>query len=255
MNFTEEKDSNDVTIILLAKVFDVFNIGIFPLISLFGFITNLINLIVFNDPEFSDKIYIYLRVHSIADILYLIGITLSYLAYIQYYLPFSFVHSITIQLFGLYLDLYFTSCLAIFNILIQIIVSFQRYLIFANIKYLKFLKELSPYLIILIIFVVSLLMYAHEIIFFEVLINEKNGTINGTQIFFYEYRKNKIGNKYIEIYDNLAISVQLFRGPICLILFIIVNMLTRRSYQKFLVKKTTIRRGEIILKTNSSSIN
>lgn len=228
---------------LVTKAFDIFNLGIYQTISVYGMITNIINIIIFRDPKFEDPIYIYLIAHSFADLFYLFFVFFSIFSYVSNFF-LSFVQSYTIMLCGLYLANYLTSCLAIFNILIELIVSFQRLLILINAKYHNYIRNISVRLVLLVLFIFSLLLYVHEIIFYQVYPIERNQTVGSNR---YTISENKIGKEHLKIYKTIAICIQFFRGPVCLISMVIINSLTWFHFRKYLDKKSQIKGGMIIL--------
>jgi hypothetical protein len=244
-----ESETNQHIVIIGEKFFDISTIGPFTVIKIYGIISNIINLYIFADPSFDDPIYIYLRAHSIADILYMIGVLICDISFLIHYVSNRIIKAFIIKLAGLYICLYFTSCLAIFNILIELIVSFQRFLILKNAKYCKCIRTTTPYIVLPIIALFSLVVYLHEIIFFQVYpeVCDNNGTngTNSTSITdeqcFYEIRANELGLIYGHMYDKLVIVVQMFRGPFCLVLMIIVNSMTWHHFKKYMAKKAKIK--------------
>jgi hypothetical protein len=228
-------------IITGQKINDIFTITISKLISIFGVVTNIINLIIFSDSsKFEDQIYIYLRGHCFADILYLMSVLVCSDAFVAHYLPLKFVKSYFIQLTGLYLCSYLTSSLAIFNIFIELIVSLQRCLILMNGRYCKFTKKRTAYIILTIVFILSLIVYSHEIVFFEVM--KVNGLNQTSEMVLYGIEKNSLGLKYGKMYENIAISIQIFRGPVCLIMMILINSMTWYQFRLYLNRKTILKR-------------
>jgi hypothetical protein len=229
------------------KFYALYAIGFVQIVKIFGVLSNIVNLIVFSDPRFKDQIYIYLRAHSIADIFYLACNFVGEYAFVKYYLPNTFTRSYLMQLAGLYLTNYFTSCLALFNILIELIVSFQRLLILKNVESCKCMRSTTPYLILTLFFIFSLIVYSQEVIFWLVLpietisMNSKNETIVGT---LYDIGVNSFGINYIDIYDNLALSVQIFRGPVCLVLMIVLNSITWYQFKQYIAKKAKMKGGK-----------
>jgi hypothetical protein len=234
---------DDWIVILGEKTSDIFSFGISQIIKILGIIANIINIIIFTNSKFKDQIYIYLRAHSFADVLYLTSILICDQAFVIHFLPSTFVKSHFVQITGLYLCNYFTSCLAIFNILIELIVSSQRFLILINARHCKSFENKIVYLILTFVFTLSLIVYLQEIIFFQIYpINGLNGTNKSSVA--YEIRTNDIGLKYEHIYYTLSLSIQMFRGPLCLILMVIINSLTWHYFRKYLTKKSRILGGK-----------
>jgi hypothetical protein len=227
------------------KTSDIFLFGVSLIIKIFGIITNIINIVIFSDSNFANQIYIFLRLHSVVDVFYLINISICDHAFVKYYLPVKFVKSFFIQLTGLYLCNYLTSSLAIFNILIELLVSIQRFLILINAKYFILTKKKAAYIIIAVVFLTSLIVYLQEIIFFQVMpIDALHKTNETNELVLYRIGKNSFGLKHGKIYENIAISVQIFRGPVCLIMMVLINSMTWYQFRKYLNKKIEMKRSK-----------
>ena len=101
---------------------------------IFGSITNAICIAVFLSPKMKDISFKYMLAQSISDFIYLFALSFQLL----YYCSINKIRqSLPIQLFIITVDDYVTSALAIFYILVEIWISFQRYLILKNKKLLE----------------------------------------------------------------------------------------------------------------------
>ncbi len=126
------------------------------IVSIFGVVTNLLNIFVFlsNRANMKHQIFTFMLAISSVDLAYCALLTYkswSTCEICQLYTVY-FTQLYTIIVFD-----YITSCLAIFNILIDIIVSFERYLIVVNSRYLR---RISTQAVIWFVGVFSLLYYS-----------------------------------------------------------------------------------------------
>jgi hypothetical protein len=148
----------------------------------------------------------------------------------------SVKYSLVAILFQLYIDIYLTSCLAIFAIMLEITISFQRYLVVSNRNILNFLKTKSPTIISSVLFILSLLIYLPAIINFRIAC-QSNGLYT-------------ITSKYDNIYKIYVFIIFIFRGPFCTVISSIVNLMTLvkfRNQMKIKALITGTKRSELSL--------
>ena len=113
---------------------------------MFGAISNAICVAVFLSPKLKDVSFKYMLAHSISDLIYMGSLTFQFL--INYPLDNIRLH-LAVHLYNIILYTFFTSILAIFSILVEIWISFQRYFMikkikyFANISYTKGISTLT----------------------------------------------------------------------------------------------------------------
>lgn len=119
-------------------------------ISVFGMLTNLVNIIVFLSPKLKDVSYRLMMSKSVANIVYLaVAFELEIVVNcVNCAWSGSFISVWDNIAFGIY----FLSCLAVFRILIDIAISIYTYCILINKPYNR-----SLILVLVILFVVSLL--------------------------------------------------------------------------------------------------
>ncbi len=196
------------------------------IVCIFGTITNSLNIYVFlsNITKFKHQIFTFMLITSSVDLVYcalLIYNNWAMCKTCQLYTTY-FTQLYTIIVFD-----YITSCLAIFNILIDIIVSFERYLIVLNSKYLR---NISLTATILIVSVLSLLYYL------PVLFMKNIELIKSTNSFRLEL--NNFGSsRFAEI---LIIVIQSIRIFLTVILLPSVNILTAIQLRKILKVRSII---------------
>lgn len=141
-----------------------FNFALKTCASMLAALTNLINIFVFSRMKLKNDILKYSLVISIADLLYsLIIIEISLVQFFYQALNQQVIKLIN----GKFLDEYFTSCVAIFILLIDVYISLQRYLIVTN-KYTWYMKSVSFKASLMMILMLSLIYYLPSLALFRV---------------------------------------------------------------------------------------
>ncbi len=135
----------------------------YPTICVFGFLTNLVNIIVLVNPKMKDVSFKYLLAISISDLIYL-GFEGYSLIDICSDCPLH--TSYFTQIFIIFIDGYLTSCLAIFCILTDIFLSLIRY---STLKNKIYLQSLNYYLVIGFLFALALIYYLPVLFFYEII--------------------------------------------------------------------------------------
>jgi hypothetical protein len=204
-----------------------------------GVFTNLINAIIFSNKKFKDKTFTYLLYHSISEFFYLLLVGLSEIPYCGHYCSYLFKVSLLSQLVSLYIDTYFTSCLAIFALFIELTISFQRYLVVSNSTFCGLIKNGSAHKISIVLFIISIFYYLPDLICYSV----KRSTMSPDV-----YELVRINYKIQSYFSYLAVII---RGPICTLLLTIINFLTLVKFRKQMKKKAVIRFGNTNLKSNT----
>ena len=130
-----------------------------PIMCTFGVITNVINIIIFHySPKLKHSTYRLMLVISVVDFFYLLFFLISsFISDCKQYCTHMSSMRYEVKLFDLYIEDYLSSCLALFVIFIEIILSFKRYLILSNSR--RFQNEFVNKLTVAIAFIVSLIYY------------------------------------------------------------------------------------------------
>jgi hypothetical protein len=210
------------------KGFDA-NMSIYSIpLRTFGLLTHLINIIIFSDKKFKDSTFKYLLYHSICEFTYLTLASLTAISYCGSFCDDSFKESLLSKIIELYIDDYLTSSLAIFAVMIEIMISFHRYLIVSNSSFCGVIKNGSPLKITLLLFSLSLFFYLPVLIFFRIKQSATSAHI---------YQLVKIS----EIYSYFSYIVLAIRGPIFTLILTIINYFTLIKFKKQMVKKKTIK--------------
>ena len=105
-----------------------------PAICIFGFLNNLINIIVFLNSKMKDISFKYLLAISISDLLYLLLLSYSFIVQCN---DCPLHNTYFTQFYDFIIFHYIATCLAIFSILTEIILSLIRHSVLINEKYLQ----------------------------------------------------------------------------------------------------------------------
>jgi hypothetical protein len=134
--------------------------SLLPAICSFGCLTNCTNILVLINPKMKDISFKYILAKSLADFFYLLLCTYIFVEYCSDYSLYTVYFT---QWYIIYIDIYLTSCLAVFIILTDISVSFIRYTILKN---KPFLQSISPFKVIGFLLITSLIYY-FPVLFFS----------------------------------------------------------------------------------------
>ena len=100
-------------------------------ICTFGVLTNMMNILVFMSPKLKDRVFKYMLISCVSELFYLLISGLASLTQCGE-LCTSNYYSIVGQIFTLYIFYFLAGSLAIFTVLLEIFLSFQRYMILRN---------------------------------------------------------------------------------------------------------------------------
>lgn len=201
---------------------------ILPQINIFGVITNVLSVAVFLNPKLEDPTFKYMLATSFNDIIYLI---LTSYNIMKYCAECPLYTSYFTQIYLIYINDYLTSSLAIFNILIDIVISFQRYFILLNKPYCQ---NISYKWVLFIIMVVSLVYY-FPLIFFKDILVISNSTSSADVETKYAATKNALGNSNFGKITPIVLSVgRIFLG-VGVLTFI--NIMNAYEFKKRFYKK------------------
>nr|QVK45840.1 G protein-coupled receptor [Proales similis] len=234
MNSSQEAEALDsVTLAYL-----LFWLYISPVISLLGVIANFLCLLGFWKLRLEHEIFMFMKLISLVDLFYLIFMALSFLPRCQPWCRFS--DDYLVQLYLLTIDYYLTSCMAIFNILIDLTISVQRFLIVSNVKVFE---KLRFWRIVIPIGLVSLVYYTPELFtkrIVQVQLSDTERGANSTRIGF-ALEPNAFGETQA---SRLILSMLgIIRGPVSLVILLIVNAGTIIQFRSLLERKKRLRGG------------
>lgn len=143
-----------------------------PIVCLFSVITNGLNILVFLHSKMKDSTFKYMLAISVSNLLYAGLLSYGYIVYCE---DCSLSKSYGTQLFKIWIEYYFTSCLAFFSILIEIVISIHRYFLLKNNN--NFLSKTSFKWITPMLLLISLLFYIPVIFTYEIVPVQLNDTI------------------------------------------------------------------------------
>jgi hypothetical protein len=158
-------------------------------ISVLGMIGHFLNVLVLSSRKLKDSSYKFMLANSINNFFYLLSV-FKFFDCDQTCFPnqATLFHLI----FYIAIDEYLSSCMAIFNLLIQIFLSFQRILLVLN---KKFCLTITPFKGISAILIVSLLYYAPILTIQKIELIKNNVTLNTTnqKNYFYSIVSTSFG--------------------------------------------------------------
>lgn len=177
-----------------------------------GLITNTINLIVFASRKLKDDSYKLMFCKSLANFAYLL---LSFLSeFFVYCIKCPITFTYFANLYAIAFGFYLASCLAVFRILIEIILSVRVYSTLANHTWFRTIS--NP--MVIFVFVVSLVFYAEKPAQF-VIINTA-----GTDMYYLWY-SDFGASKTFEIISIVQQFVRVFLAVVVLTVINVVNLI------------------------------
>lgn len=196
---------------------DFCNTFIVPIISAFGILTNLINVVVFSQKELKDVTFKYFKLQSLSNSIYLMIAFFLFVPRCGIYCQIS--HTFTAQLYLYVFHTYIKGIFAILSICIQITVGFYRFLIVIN--HHNTSKFQNYKLITSFLLVFSIIFYLPNLITKKIqLNNEINNSSMTYTTNFTEFGQTNWG-KWLVI-----LVVTIFRGFIASAIIIIVGIIT-----------------------------
>ena len=213
---------------------------VIPLISLFGFILNIIIIIIFSNKSFKEIMYKYLKMESI---FICINLTIQMLRPVYFYKLSWFSRSQISLIYNEYLLNYMVSCLEMTAFILHILAIIDYYLLASNLnqKFKIFYKfsyikiSISIIIITMICFIFLCFEYSIEQKF-VVEVNRTNHVINDKIIYIYkdtEFRKTVL-------FKIIELTVFSIRDGVLLIILIILNILIYFQVVKAIINKRNI---------------
>ena len=210
---------------------------IFISLCSFGIITNSLNIYVFYYLGIENRTFKYILMVSIADLNYLVIFLVQCVLVLR-------KNTYIEKLFEIIFVNYLTSALAIFVVLIELVNSFERYLILKNNSYFK---TISSNLLILISIIISLIIYFPLSISND--IQTKSIKLsNDSNFVYYTLKLNDFGtsNAY-DIIVKLIWSVRIFLSAF---LLTIINIISAVELKKRLNKRGKLKLNMTHLSTS-----
>lgn len=220
MNLTEIKNSTSIN-----EFYINWNeIGL-SILSFFGSIANIVNISVFLNKNLKDSVYKYMLAISFIDFVYitLIGCEIAYRCGSSCDYRFNYY---SIQLYELIIVDYFTSCLALTNILVELYLSVDRLFLLSN---SKFLHKKPVKLIIPIFLIISLCFYMPTLFLKKII--KISGKYYTT---FTNFGKSKMG----KLVPGILSGVRLF---LAIIFLSFINTITFVKFRNRLFCKMSLK--------------
>lgn len=202
----------------------------FSALSLIGATTSFINTILFLNLRLKDNVYKYYLISSIVDFSYMLIISFDVLLNCGTPCDLLNGNSLEKTIYTIVFDDYLTSCLAIFNLIVELFVTIQRYLLISK---HKTLQNQKPFRLMLLISVVSLVYYLPVLCLKKIIYSENNGY----KLVYTSLGDSKIG-RIIPIFLS---TIRFFIGS-CLLL--IINIFTVIKFKVYLREKNLIKAAE-----------
>jgi hypothetical protein len=220
--------------------YEIFWTFLIPMICFFGTLTNLISMISLAKMRTKNHMFKFMLSSSATSAIY------NFLCGFIFLLRCGTMCNtntarLELILYSFAIWDYLTSSLAILISSIEIIMCIQRYSVIANWEKFQF-KRFN--LIFPILISMSLLIYLPRI-FFKT-INEKAGKNNEFELVNTSFKTSTLG-------IVLDILMSVIRGPVCLIIIIIINIFTGIKFVKLIKKKKKMKGGQ--MKSSNSFFN
>ncbi len=220
--------------------YEIFWTFLIPMICFFGTLTNLISIICLAKMQTKNHMFKFMLSSSATSVLY------NFLCGFIFLLRCGTICNtntarLELILYSFAIWDYLTSSLAILISSIEIIMCIQRYAVIANWEKFQF-KRFN--LIFPILILMSLLIYLPRI--FYKTINEKVGKNNEFELVNTSFKTSTLGLV-------LDILMSVIRGPVCLIIIIIINIFTGIKFVKLIKKKKKMKGAQ--MKSSNSLFN
>ena len=197
----------------------------------FGVIANLINIAVFLNPKLKDQTYRYMMMNSISELLYLFfnGLSIVFLCGPSCDANYN---SLLGQIFSIYLFGFLPGALVIFNILIEIYLSFQRLMILSN---RSFLKKVPVLLVLFVLFTISFIYNIPN------LISQRIAAVPTSAPGVYTYMAMTTDFGYSNLASVLKQIMKYLRIFLTLGVLLVLNILTAYKSRQHFMKKSQMK--------------
>ena len=233
---------------IISKTFDfedTFGVRLgYIILSFFGSFFQVLNLFVLSSKELKDSSYKYMFANSLNNLLYFLFVMLFHIYFIitsvnqkKSYL-FLLCHIAILE--------YLTSCMAIFNLIAQIILSTQRILLILN---KQIFQNISPYRGIAVITIISLVYYIPVLTIQKIdLVTKNNMTTNYTnQINEQNYAIVSTDFGRTSFGKTIRTILSIGRIVLATVILSVVNMINYYLFKKFFDKKINLTKRRVEL--------
>ena len=219
-------------------------ISLIPIVCIFSVTTNLLSIFVFLHSKMKDPTFKYMLLISISNCLYAGLLSYSYVVYCN---ECSLNKSYVTLVFKIFIEYFFTSCLAMFSIFVEIVISIHRYFVLKNNN--RFASHAPLRWIVPIFFLISVALYFPVIFTYEIKLNEiKNHSGSTTYMKVKtDFGQTALG-KWMPIMQSL---LRIFLSTIVLSLVNIVNII---EFRKRFKKKLQLKLKRLAAEQQSSKL-
>jgi hypothetical protein len=194
-------------------------------IRIFGVIANSINIIIFWNHNFKEKIFTFLFIHSVSEFFYFLVTLLNLIPYCIL-CGESLQKRYSSQFIVIFIDKYLSSSFAVFSLFIEVLISLHRYTVVAN--YNLFKRNYMPLYISMLAIVASLI-YTPELFINQIVMLESN---RSTVSNYYKVTSTQFGIENRTALNYYSLVVNLVRGPVCVTILTVLNILTLNRFRK-----------------------
>jgi hypothetical protein len=224
---------------MFKTIFDIFRY-VFFFVSLFGSILQLTNIIILCSIKWTCSSYKYMLANSINNFLYLIGSVIFNIAWCGFtcdYMTEDFIYII----YKYVIVDYLTSCMAIFNILIQIYLTIQRLFLVLN---RKFTYQLNTIYVFAILIFISLLFYSPMLFIQQVNITEGSNFSNNTnKTISYSIVPSDLGKTIFG--KTMLVVMPVLRIGLATIVLPVLNIIKLIFFRKYFQRKHMVLKSDI----------
>lgn len=204
---------------------------IFGFLSIIGTVTSFINSLIFWKLRSKDQVYKFYLVSSLFDTFYMSSISVNTLFACGVPCDKLNKNSLIKILYTIALYDYLTSSIAIYNIMIEIFVTTQRYFLISR---KKNFQNLNPHSVMLVIILISLFYYS-PIIFLKKIFYAEN---IGYKMVYTSFGLSESGRL-------IPIVLSSIRLILASIILLIANVFTLKEFKKYLKLKKMMKFSEI----------
>ena len=232
---------------LSTRLIDIINVYILPFINLYSFVCTILSVIIFSNRKLKGELYQYMLMESIASLIYFI--LNSFIFIIRCGVYCSYGYSYYSKFYELYFYIYIGKSIEIFNLLIDLHLSFLKYRSFSfkQNTYDKIKKNgISLFFYFVFLIIISLVFNILAIILGRSVVQIGNLVFNTTSDNetrinikhpLYIVTKSSISKN--EMFNIMAQIVTTIQGPFLLMLIIIFNIIISYKLKCFLAKKSS----------------
>jgi hypothetical protein len=208
--------------------YETFGLQIFLLIvAWLGSFSHIINIVILLSPELKDISYKFMLANSVNNTFYLLlcGI---YDFFICKNGCEKIDKPLLLIIYFIVIDEYLTSCMAVFNLLIQIFLSLQRIFLVLNKSYLQNISLIKS---ILILASISLIFYSPILTIQRIELSHPNATSNAHMPLLYSIVHTHFGETaFGQSVPTVLSSLRIFLATILLSIVNIINFIAFKRY-------------------------